>query len=208
MSKNKEIAFKVAEYLLKIKAIKLSPQGLFTWASGKKSPIYCDNRVILSYPEARNFIKKTFTDVLKEKYPDAEMIAGVATGAIAIGVLVAEEMGLPFCYVRSKAKEHGRKNMVEGDVPAGTKVVVVEDLISTGGSSLKAVEGLREIGAEVIGLEAIFTYSFQQSITAFTAANCKMDTLSDFPSLVAFAKANNLYKEDDIVFMEEWYKSM
>src|SRR5512136_479174 len=151
---------KIAEYLLQIKAIKLQPSNPFTWASGWKSPIYCDNRKTLSFPEVRGYIRDTFTDVIKEFYPDVELIAGVATGAVAHGVLVAEKMGLPFIYVRSEAKEHGLGNQIEGYYEPGQKVVVIEDLISTGGSSLGAVNALREAGCEVLGMVAIFTYGF------------------------------------------------
>ena len=151
------VAEKVASYLLDIKAIKLEPTHPFTWASGWKSPIYCDNRKTLSYPEVRSYIKEQFAALIREKYPQAEVIAGVATGAIAQGVLVAQELGLPFIYVRSSAKSHGLENLIEGEYKAGQKVVVIEDLISTGGSSLQAVEALRNAECEVLGMVAIFT---------------------------------------------------
>ena len=154
-------AKKVAEYLLQIKAIKLQPSNPFTWASGWKSPIYCDNRKTLSYPVVRSFIRDSFATIVKDLYPGAELIAGVATGAIAHGALTADKLGLPFIYVRSGAKEHGLGNQIEGYFEKGQKVVVIEDLISTGGSSLNAVRALREAGCEVLGMVAIFTYGFQ-----------------------------------------------
>ena len=166
----------VAEYLLQIKAIKLQPSNPFTWASGWKSPIYCDNRKTLSFPEVRSYIRDSFTKLIKELYPDAEMIAGVATGAISHGALVADKMTLPFIYVRSEAKEHGLGNQIEGYYQKGQKVVVVEDLISTGGSSLNAVKALREAGCEVLGMAAIFTYEFKKAADGFTAAGCRLDT--------------------------------
>ena len=158
---------KTAEYLLQIKAIKLQPSNPFTWASGWKSPIYCDNRKTLSFPEVRSFIGNSFAAMIKDIYPDAEMIAGVATGAIAHGALAADKLGLPFIYVRSGAKEHGLGNQIEGYFEAGQKVVVIEDLISTGGSSLNAVSALRDAGCDVLGMVAIFTYEFKKATDAF-----------------------------------------
>ncbi|HBC77806.1 MAG TPA: orotate phosphoribosyltransferase, partial [Bacteroidales bacterium] len=156
-------AKKIAEYLLQIKAIKLQPSNPFTWASGWKSPIYCDNRKTLSFPEVRSYIRDSFAEIVKLRYPDAQLIAGVATGAIAHGVLVAEKLGLPFIYVRSEAKEHGLGNQIEGYFEKGQKVVVIEDLISTGGSSLGAVKALREAGCDLLGMAAIFTYEFKKA---------------------------------------------
>ena len=167
---NNDRALKVAEFLLQIKAIKLQPTNPFTWASGWKSPIYCDNRKTLSYPAIRTFIRQAYAEVILEKYGKPDFIAGVATGGIAQGALVAQELGIPFVYVRSTAKGHGLTNQIEGDFEAGQKVVVIEDLISTGGSSLKAVEALRNAGCEVKGLVAIFTYDFDVAKENFKKA--------------------------------------
>lgn len=201
-----DTAKQIAEYLLQIKAIKLEPTNPFTWASGWKSPIYCDNRKTLSFPEVRSFIKKAFADVVAEKYPDAEVIAGVATGAIAQGALVAEEMNKPMVYIRSSAKAHGMTNLIEGDVKPGQKVVVIEDLISTGGSSLKAVQALREAGCEVLGMVAIFTYGFQTAENNFTDANCKLDTLSNYNIMIDRAQEIGYIKAEDVAQLKEWRK--
>lgn len=197
----------LTHYLLEISAIKLSPENPFTWASGRKSPIYCDNRVTLSYPKVRDEICNQFVEKIKKDYPQAEVIAGVATGGIAHGVLVAQTLGLPFVYIRDKPKAHGRQNLVEGDLKENQKVVVIEDLISTGGSSLKAVEGLRESGAEVLGLLAIFTYGFSQASIAFEEAKCKMDTLTCFAELIEAVKIQEKFPKKDIEYMEAWIKS-
>ena len=199
-------AKQVAEHLLQIKAIKLEPTNPFTWASGWKSPIYCDNRKTLSYPEVRTYIKKAFAEVVKEKYPEVEVIAGVATGAIAQGALVAEEMNKPMVYIRSSAKAHGMTNLIEGDIKPGQKVVVIEDLISTGGSSLKAVQALREAGCEVLGMVAIFTYGFQKAVDNFTEANCKLDTLSDYNVMIDRAQEIGYVKAEDVDQLKEWRK--
>ncbi|MCB0763804.1 MAG: orotate phosphoribosyltransferase, partial [Flavobacteriales bacterium] len=167
-------ALKVAEFLLQIKAVKLSPNNPFTWASGWKSPIYCDNRKTLSHPAVRTFIRQQFVHVINSEFGRPDMIAGVATGGIAHGALVAHDMGLPFVYVRSDAKEHGMRNQVEGDLTVGRSVVVVEDLVSTGGSSLKAVEALRAEGCEVKGMVSIFTYGFDQARNGFDDARVKL----------------------------------
>ena len=195
---------KIAASLLQIKAIKLQPSNPFTWASGWKSPIYCDNRKTLSYPAIRSFICDSFVDLIKAKYPDVEVIAGVATGAIAHGMLVADKMNLPFIYVRSSAKEHGLGNQIEGFYQPGQKVVVVEDLISTGGSSLKAVKALREAGCEVLGMVAIFTYQFQKSVDAFAEANCTLDTLSNYSVLVDTAVKEDFIKTADLDTLKKW----
>jgi orotate phosphoribosyltransferase len=195
----------INQYLLKIGAVKLSPNAPFTWASGKKSPIYCDNRLTLSYPEVRRLICQSFVDKIKENFKDVEVIAGVATGGIAHGALVAEALGLPMIYVRDKPKGHGRMNLIEGHLEAGKRVVVIEDLISTGGSSLKAVDGIRESGGNVLGLLAIFTYGFEAAIKAFEATNCPFDTLTNFKSLLEELKAQNA-PESEIAFMENWIK--
>jgi len=199
-------AKQVAEYLLQIKAIKLEPANPFTWASGWKSPIYCDNRKTLSFPEVRTYIKKAFAEAVKEKYPEVEVIAGVATGAIAQGALVAEEMNLPMVYIRSSAKAHGMTNLIEGEIKAGQKVVVIEDLISTGGSSLKAVEALREAGCEVLGMVAIFTYGFQTAADNFTNAKCKLDTLSEYSIMIDRAQEIGYVQAEDVDQLKEWRK--
>lgn len=194
----------VAEYLLQIKAIKLEPSNPFTWASGWKSPIYCDNRKTLSYPEVRNFIRDVFASKVKEKYPEAQLIAGVATGAIAIGMLVADALDLPFIYVRSTAKGHGLGNQVEGSYKEGDRVVVIEDLISTGGSSLAAVAALREANCEVLGMLAIFTYGFQKSVDAFRKADCNLETLSDYNTLSELAVEKGYINIEQLNTLKEW----
>lgn len=196
----------LSKKLLQINAIKLSPAKPFTWASGKLSPIYCDNRITLSYPEVRNMICEGFVSKIKANYPDAEAIAGVATGGIAHGMLVADRLGLPFVYVRDKPKGHGRENTVEGYLKQNAKVVVIEDLISTGGSSLKAIDSLREFGAEVLGLLAIFTYNFAQADVAFTSANCQKDTLTSFAELIESIESNQSFSADEIEYMKTWYR--
>lgn len=198
------VAEQVASYLLQIKAIKLEPNHPFTWASGWKSPIYCDNRKTLSYPEVRTYIRDRFVDLIRTKYPEAEVIAGVATGAIAQGALVAQEMGLPFVYVRSSAKGHGLENLIEGAYEAGQKVVVVEDLISTGGSSLQAVEALRAAGCEVLGMVAIFTYGFQKAENNFATAQCALDTLSNYTAMVDLALKTDYIRNEDVEKLKEW----
>ncbi len=203
----KTTAKQIAEYLLQIKAIKLEPTNPFTWASGWKSPIYCDNRKTLSYPEVRTFIRDKFAETIKEVYGDCDVIAGVATGAIAQGVLVAEVLNKPFVYVRSSAKAHGLENKVEGEIQAGQKVVVIEDLISTGGSSLKAVEALRAAGCQVLGMAAIFTYGFQTAVDNFINADCKLVTLSDYNTMVELAVESGYIKEADVENLREWRKA-
>jgi orotate phosphoribosyltransferase len=197
-------AKKTAEYLLQIKAIKLQPSNPFTWASGWKSPIYCDNRKTLSFPEVRTFIAGSFAELVKKLYPQAEMIAGVATGAIAHGALAADKLGLPFIYVRSGAKEHGLGNQIEGYYEKGQKVVVVEDLISTGGSSLSAVKALREAGCEVLGMVAIFTYEFQKAKDGFAADKCKLDTLSNYSVLIETAVKTGYINEKEVETLKKW----
>lgn len=198
---------KVAESLLKIKAIKLQPSEPFTWASGWKSPIYCDNRKTLSFPEIRTLVRDEFVKTVKAKYPQAEVIAGVATGAIAQGALVAQELGLPFIYVRSSPKDHGLGNLIEGDLKAGQKVVVIEDLISTGGSSLKAAEAVRAAGAEVLGMVAIFTYGFPVSENAFKEHKVELTTLSNYNAMIETAVATDYVKEEQVETLKEWRKS-
>jgi orotate phosphoribosyltransferase len=194
----------IAQSLLKIKAVKLSPNEPFTWASGWNSPIYCDNRVTLSYPTIRKQIYQSFAQLINEKYPEAELIAGVATGAIAHGVLVAEEMQKPFIYVRSAPKGHGLGNQIEGQYSKGQKVVVIEDLISTGGSSLSAVEALREAGVEVLGMVAIFTYGFATAEANFQKANLKVDTLSSYNALIDAALESSYIQDKDLNDLKEW----
>lgn len=201
---NDESALKVAEFLLQIKAIKLQPAKPFTWASGWKSPIYCDNRVTLSYPKVRTYIRQQFVNAINEKYAKPDVIAGVATGGIAQGALVAQELGLPFVYIRSEAKKHGLSNMIEGVVEKGQSVVVIEDLISTGGSSLKAVEALRNAGCEVKGMAAIFTYGFKTAEDNFKAAKCKLLTLSNYETLVKQALQSKYITEKDLKSLQEW----
>lgn len=197
----------VASKLLKIKAVKLQPNNPFTWASGWKSPIYCDNRKTLSYPILRNFIKIQLARLIREKYPEAEVIAGVATGAIAQGAMVAEELGLPFIYVRSSPKDHGLENLLEGDLIPGQKVVVIEDLISTGGSSLKAVDAIRNNGGDVIAMMAIFTYSMSTAEKAFKAAKVPLTTLCRYEAVLDEALKINYITEKDLETLNAWKKS-
>jgi len=198
------ISNKIADYLLQIKAIKLQPSNPFTWASGWKSPIYCDNRKTLSFPEVRTYIRDSFAFTVAHKYPEAELIAGVATGAIAHGALVAEKMGLPFIYVRSEAKGHGLGNQIEGYYEKGQKVVVIEDLISTGGSSLNAVKALREAGCEVLGMVAIFTYGFKKADDGFSAEGCKLDTLSNYNVLIDCAVNSGYIGQAEVETLKKW----
>ena len=182
-----EIHLEVTKKLVQINTIKIQPSNPFTWASGWKAPIYCDNRKILSYPEARTYVRDQFVNIIREKYPEAEVIAGVATGAIAHGMLVAQELGLPFIYVRSKPKDHGLENLIEGDLKAGQKVVVIEDLVSTGVSSLKAAEAISNFGGEVLGMLAIFTYNFPIAKENFEDAGIELTTLSRYKTLIEIA---------------------
>ena len=204
---NQESAIKVAQSLLQIKAIKLNPTNPFQWASGWNSPIYCDNRKTLSYPPVRTFIRQQFVDAINEFFPNAEVIAGVATGGIAHGALVAESMGLPFAYIRSSTKGHGMQNLIEGDIFKGQNVVVIEDLISTGGSSLKAVEALRENECNVLGMVAIFTYGFDLARKNFEDNKCKLITLSDYESMLNVAVKSNYVSEIDLESLKEWRKN-
>lgn len=196
-----------AEKLLSIKAIKLQPNDPFTWASGWHSPIYTDNRKTLAYPEIRSFVKQELVHLVHEHFADATAVAGVATGAIAQGALVADELGLPFCYVRSKAKDHGMGNLIEGTLPEGAKVVVIEDLISTGGSSLKAVEALREAGFKVVGMVASYTYGFQIAEEAFNAADLKLVTICDYEATTEIAAESGYISKEDIEVLKQWRKS-
>lgn len=195
-----------ASKLLNVKAIKLQPNEPFTWASGWKSPFYCDNRKTLSFPQLRDFVKLELCHTIQENFPEAMAVAGVATGAIAQGALVADELGLPFAYVRSKPKDHGLANLIEGELEKGAKVVVVEDLISTGGSSLKAVEALRQHGCEVVGMVASYTYGFPVAEQAFKEADVKLVTLTDYEHVVAQALETGYIKESDVELLHEWRK--
>lgn len=196
-----------ASKLLDIKAIKLQPNDPFTWASGWKSPFYCDNRKALSFPELRNFVKLQLVHTVMQHFPQAEAVAGVATGAIAQGALVADELNMPYVYVRSKAKDHGMGNLIEGELPAGAKVVVVEDLISTGGSSLKAVEALRAAGYEVVGMVASYTYGFPVAEEAFAKAGLKLVTLGDYDHTIEIAAETGYVSKEDIEVLKEWRKN-
>lgn len=203
----KEYQKHIAELLLQINAIKLNPATPFNWASGWKSPIYCDNRKTLSYPEVRNKIKEEFVNLIKDKYPGVEGIAGVATGAIAIGMLVADALDLPFIYIRPSAKAHGLGNQIEGAYMPGNKYVVVEDLVSTGGSSLKAVDAMREAGCEVLGMVAIFTYGFNVSEQNFKDKECDLDTLSNYEVLIEQALNCGDIKQEQVEILKEWRKN-
>ena len=190
--------------LLGIKAIKLQPNAPFTWASGWKSPFYCDNRKTLSFHDVRSFVKLELVHAILENFPEATAVAGVATGAIAQGMLVADELALPYAYVRPKPKDHGMKNQIEGELPAGAKVIVVEDLISTGGSSLKAVAALREAGFEVVGMVASYTYGFPVAEEAVREAGVKLVTLPDYEHVVEKALETGYIKETDVPMLHEW----
>ena len=201
-----EFARNCARHLLNIKAVKLSPAQPFTWASGLKSPIYCDNRKTLSYPAVRTAIRDGLAEIVKRHYPDVEVIAGVATGAIAQGALVAELLGLPFVYVRSEEKKHGLTNIVEGVVEAGQKVVVIEDLVSTGQSSLKAVQALRDMNCEVLGMVAIFTYNFLIAHQRFEESNVALHTLTDYNIFVEEAVNENYVASSEMETLTQWRK--
>ncbi|MCJ8211079.1 orotate phosphoribosyltransferase [Mucilaginibacter sp. RS28] len=199
-----EIEQQVAEFLLQIKAIKLQPANPFTWASGWKSPIYCDNRITLSHPSIRTYIRQKLSELIQEEFGSVDCIAGVATAGIPQGVLVAQELGLPFIYVRSKPKEHGTGKMIEGEILPGQRVVVVEDLVSTGKSSLQAVESLREAGYHVAGLVAIFTYGFDVAAENFKEAKCRFATLSNYNALLTVAERNGNISSSDIDVLKKW----
>lgn len=195
-----------AEKLLRIKAIKLQPANPFTWASGWKSPFYCDNRKTLSYPTLRNFVKLEICRIIEERFGEVDAIAGVATGAIPQGALVADELNLPFVYVRSTPKDHGLENLIEGELRPGMKVVIIEDLISTGGSSLKAVNAIRNNGCEVIGMVASFTYGFPVSVEAFKNAKVTLVTLTNFEAVLEAALRTEYISEKDIPVLDAWRK--
>jgi orotate phosphoribosyltransferase len=207
MFNTSETEQQVAEFLLQIKAIKLQPNNPFTWASGWKSPIYCDNRITLSHPTIRTYIRQQLSTVIQEKFGSVGCIAGVATAGIPQGVLVAQELGLPFVYVRSKPKDHGTGNMIEGDVLTGKRVVVIEDLISTGNSSLQAVAALRDAGYDVAGLAAIFSYGFDLANENFKNANCPFITLSNYTALLNYAEEHQYISRKDVDILREWRES-
>ncbi len=197
------IESEVARLLLQINAIKLSPQNPFTWASGLRAPVYCDNRLIASYPAGRRTVVDGFVQKAAAFQP-FDVVAGIATGGIPYGAWLADRLDLPFIYVRSKAKEHGRQNLVEGELPAGARVLVIEDLVSTGGSSLAAVQGIRAAGGEVVGVLAIFTYALEQATEAFRNANCPIDTLTHYPALLEAALQANYIQEADVQTLQQW----
>jgi orotate phosphoribosyltransferase len=204
---NPETAYKTAEFLLQIKAIQLQVDQPFNWASGWKSPIYCDNRTTLSYPTIRTFLREQVAEGISNHFGKPDVIAGVATGAIALGALVAQHLQLPFIYVRPEPKSHGMKNQIEGVLEAGQKVVVFEDLVSTGGSSLKAVNALRDAGAEVQGMIALFTYGFQNAFDRFKEANCELVCLSDYEHLLQQAMKTGYVQEKELSVLQQWRKS-
>jgi orotate phosphoribosyltransferase len=205
MFDNTEIAQQVAEFLLQIKAIKLQPNNPFTWASGWKSPIYCDNRITLSHHNIRTYIRQQLVKLIHEEFGSVGVIAGVATAGIPQGALVAQELGLPFIYVRSKPKEHGTGSLIEGDASlSGKRVVVIEDLISTGKSSLQAVDALRDAGYDVAGLAAIFSYGFDLATENFKNANCPFFTLSNYSALIKYAVENQYITEADVELLKQW----
>ncbi|MGD9930976.1 MAG: orotate phosphoribosyltransferase [Mangrovibacterium sp.] len=199
-----DIHLEVTKKLVQINTIKIQPSNPFTWASGWKAPIYCDNRKLLSYPEARTYVRDQFVKLVREKYPQAEVIAGVATGAIAIGMLVAQELGLPFIYVRSKPKDHGLENLIEGDLKAGQKVVVIEDLVSTGVSSLKAAEAITNFGGDVLGMMAIFTYNFPIAKENFAQSGIELTTLSRYKTLIEVALESGEILESQVESLNRW----
>jgi len=199
-----DIQLEVTKKLVQINTIKIQPSNPFTWASGWKAPIYCDNRKLLSYPEARTFVRDQFVKLVKELYPETEVIAGVATGAIAHGMLVAQELGLPFIYVRSTPKNHGLENLIEGDLKVGQKVVVIEDLVSTGVSSLKTVEAITNFGGDVLGMLAIFTYNFPIARENFAKAGIPLTTLSRYQVLLDVALATGDIKESQVESLNKW----
>lgn len=201
---NEETAITISDYLLQIKAIKLNNTDPFTWASGMRSPIYCDNRVTLSYPKVRTYIRQQFVQAIQENFGDVDVIVGVATGGIAQGALIAQELGLPFAYVRSSSKGHGLENQIEGVVQAGQSAVVIEDLVSTGGSSLRAVKALRDAGCSVKGMLAIFTYQLPVASENFEKVKTRLITLADYETMISRAAENDYVKESDMASLAEW----
>lgn len=206
MNNLNEVEQKVAESLLQIKAIKLQPKSPFTWASGWKSPIYCDNRITLSHPAIRTYIRQRLAQLIQEEFGSVEMVSGVATAGIPQGVLVAQDLGLPFTYVRSSAKDHGRQNLIEGEVVEGQRVVVIEDLVSTGKSSLQAVQALREAGCNVVGLVSIFTYGLDEATKNFADAKCPIFSLCNYDALIQVAVQKSYVLDSDVEFLQSWRK--
>ena len=204
MYNKSETEQKIAEFLLQIKAIKLQPTNPFTWASGWKSPIYCDNRITLSYPAIRTYIRQKLSETIQEEFGSVGAIAGVATAGIPQGALVAQELGLPFIYVRSKPKDHGTKSLIEGEINEGQRVVVIEDLISTGKSSIQAVNALKDAGYDVVGLVAIFSYNLDIATENFKEAKCRFITLSNYNALLTYAVEHNLFPKSDLELLEQW----
>lgn len=204
MQSKRDSALKVAEFLLQVKAVKLQPENPFTWASGWKSPIYCDNRITLSYPKIRTFIRQNYVDAILENFGKPDVIAGVATAGIAQGALIAQELGIPFVYVRSASKGHGMQNMIEGHLEAGQSVVVIEDLVSTGKSSLQAVDALRKANANVKGMAAIFTYGFEHAREAFEEADVQLVTLTDYSHLIKQAFKADYIDQKEVESLEKW----
>lgn len=204
MTNYNDAAKQTAKFLLQIKAVKLNPEQPFTWASGRKSPIYCDNRLTLSYPEIRTFIRQRYVDIINEQFALVDVIAGVATGGIAQGALVAQELGKPFVYVRSEAKNHGLTNQIEGEIHEGQSVVVIEDLVSTGKSSLVAVDALRAKGCVVKGMVAIFTYALDVAARNFQESNVNLFTLTDYNQLIEVAKEESYISHEDVDSLSDW----
>lgn len=202
-----DIQKQTAEHLLEIKAVKLQPENPFTWASGWKSPIYTDNRKTLSYPKVRTFLRDSFAEIIRTRFPETELIAGVATGAIAIGALTADVLGLPFVYVRSSSKTHGLENTVEGVCSKGQKTIVIEDLVSTGMSSLKAVKALRDLECDVRAMLAIFTYGFPEAENAFKEADCELQTLSNYNVLIELASQSGYVSQNQLETLKNWRKN-
>lgn len=207
MYNKSDVELKVAEFLLQIKAIKLQPNNPFTWASGWKSPIYCDNRVTLSHPSIRTYIRQKLTQLIQEEFGSVDLIAGVATAGIPQGVLVAQELGLPFAYVRAKAKEHGTGSLIEGEIFEGQRVVVVEDLVSTGKSSIQAINALKDAGLSVAGLVSIFTYGFDIADENFKEAKCRFATLSNYNTLIQYAAENSFIAQSDVDILNQWRRN-
>ncbi|MEI7595232.1 MAG: orotate phosphoribosyltransferase [Bacteroidota bacterium] len=206
MKKTNETALKVAQFLMQVKAVKLQPNNPFTWSSGWKSPIYCDNRITLSYPKIRNYIRQELANAITDNFGKPDVIAGVATGAIAVGVLVAQDLGLPFIYVRPDAKSHGLGNQIEGYLEPKQTVIVIEDLVSTGGSSLKAIEALKNAGCSVKGMAAISTYGFETAVAAFKKAKCPLVTLTNYEVILEQALSSNYINETEYASLIEWHK--
>lgn len=202
---NEDTAQRMAEFLLKVKAVKINVKESFTWASGLKSPVYCDNRITLSYPAIRTYIRQQFSNLIKDEFGNIDLIAGIATGGIPHGVLVAQELGLPFAYVRTGKKDHGLANQIEGVIESGQSVILIEDLISTGGSSFGAMQVVREKEAVVKGLLAIFSYGFVNSCDKFYETECRVFSLTDYPTLIKIALENNYVREADIESLNTWH---